>query len=91
LGERIELAEKTVSVLPGGGWRMGDEALDRFTAGVLEGRSAAELSGISLHGIGIEVVLADEEAETIAETRLAIVRAIQLILRLLLFEPRLSP
>jgi hypothetical protein len=77
MGERVELAEEALSVFLGRSRQVGYEGLDRFTAGVTEGLSAAELSGICLNKIGIEVVLADQKAETITEPRLTIVRAVR--------------
>src|SRR5713226_4994180 len=56
---------------------MDDERLDQIPASLFERLSATEISGIGLNESGIEVVLADQEAEAISEPRLAIVRAIQ--------------
>ena len=52
---------------------MGDEGLDQIAAGVLEGFGTAEMSGVSLDECRIEVVLADQKAELVAEAGLAVV------------------
>ena len=51
---------------------MGDKGLDQFTAGAAEGFRAAEVCGVRFDEIRIEVVLADQEAELIAEPGLAV-------------------
>ena len=55
---------------------MGDKGLDQLPAGAAESCGAAEVGGILLHEIGIEVVLADQKAELIPEPRLAVSRTI---------------
>ena len=55
---------------------MGDERLDQFSTGSAEGFGAAEVRGICLHEIRIEVVPADEKAELIPQPGLTIGRAI---------------
>ena len=68
----VEFADQRISVFFRGGREVGDKGLDQLTAGAAEGRGAAEVRGISFHEIGIEVVLADQKAELIAEPWLAI-------------------
>ena len=51
---------------------MGDEGFDQIAAGVFDGFGAAEMSGISLHETRIEVVVADQKAQLVAETWLAL-------------------
>ena len=51
---------------------MGDEGFDQITTGFFEGFGAAEVGGVGLHECGIEVVLADQKAELIAQSRLAV-------------------
>ncbi len=55
---------------------MGDEGFDQIAAGALEGFGAAEIGGVRFDEIRIEVVLADQKAELIAEPGLAVVRAV---------------
>jgi hypothetical protein len=43
-----------------------------FTAGATESRGAAEVGSVNLDKVRIEVVLADQKAELIAEPRLAV-------------------
>ena len=70
------MAEQTVAILGGSLCQVVDEGLDRFAAGVTEGWSAAVVGGIGLHEGGIELVLADQQAETIAQARLTVVMAV---------------
>ena len=51
---------------------MVDKALDLGAGGLFQGFRAAEVDGIGLDQIGIELVLADELAEAIADTRTAV-------------------
>ena len=55
---------------------MGDEGLDQIAARVLKGFGTAEMSGISLDEGRIEVVLADQKAELVAEPRRTTIRAV---------------
>ena len=56
--------------------QMGDEGFDQVSAGFFEGFGAAEVSGVGLHESGIEVVLADQKAELVAQTRLTVAAAV---------------
>jgi len=51
---------------------MGNKGFDQFTAGTAQRFRAAEVRGVCLDEIGIEVVLANQEAELIAKPRLAV-------------------
>jgi hypothetical protein len=44
-----------------------DEAFDLLAAGIFEGLGAAEVDGIGFHQFGVELVLADDLAETVAD------------------------
>ena len=55
---------------------MRDEGFDQIAARVLDGLGAAEMGGIFLNEGRIEVVLADQKAELVAEAAGATVRAI---------------
>jgi hypothetical protein len=57
---------------------MGDEGFDQIPTGFLESFGAAEVCGISLHECGIEVELANQKAELVPETGLAVARAISI-------------
>ena len=63
----IQLADQGISVLFCSRSQMGDEGLDQFTAGATESFGTAEVCGIGLHEIRIEVVLADQKAELIPQ------------------------
>jgi len=73
LRERVEFADETVPVFFRRCRQVGDEGLDQVSARFLDGLGAAEVRGVGLHEVGIEVVLADQKAEAIAEARLAVV------------------
>ena len=72
LRKGIELADQAITVFFGRCSQMGDEGFDQIAAGLLKCFGTAEVGGVGLHEVRIEVVLADQKAELIAETRLAI-------------------
>ncbi len=49
---------------------MRNEGFDQISAGILDRFGTAEMGSVSFDQIGIEVVLADQEAELIAEPRM---------------------
>src|ERR1019366_5099695 len=63
----VELAEQCVPVLLGRLGKLLNEAFDLLTRGVFEGFGAAEIDGIGFHQLGIELVLADDLAEPVAD------------------------
>jgi len=68
----IQFADQSSSILFGSRREMGDEGLDQFPTGTAEGFGAAEVRRVGLYEIRVEVVLADEKAELIAEPGLAV-------------------
>ncbi|MHB8617569.1 MAG: hypothetical protein ACYC93_16050 [Candidatus Acidiferrales bacterium] len=76
LGKTAEFREKSIAILKGPFGEVVDERLDHIAAGGSQLFGSAELGGIAFHEIGIELVLADQQAEAIAKPRLAIVRAV---------------
>src|ERR1019366_2620563 len=62
----VELTEQAITVLLGRLGKLLDEAFDLLTSGVFEGFSAAEVDGIGFHQFGIELVLANDLAEPVA-------------------------
>ena len=52
---------------------MGDKAFDLLAGGFAEGLGAAELDGVGLDQVGIELMLADELAEAVADFGAAVV------------------
>src|ERR1700722_13314425 len=50
---------------------MVDEGFDLLSTGIPQGRSSTVIGGIGLHEAGVQLVLANQEAKSIAETRLA--------------------
>ena len=72
MGIGIQLANQRISVFFGASGKMGDKGLNQFAARTAELFCAAEISGIRLYKICIEVVLADQEAQLVPESRLAI-------------------
>ncbi len=72
----IEFADQAIAVFLRGRCQMRDERLDEIPLGLLERWRAAEVGGVRLNQRGIEVVLADQEAEAVPQSRLTIFRAI---------------
>jgi hypothetical protein len=52
---------------------MGDKGLDLLPASFLEGLGATEISGVGLNEIGIEVVLADQDAKPVSQLWLTVI------------------
>ena len=63
------MAEKGRTVFRGPFGQMSDEGFDLLSGGIVKGRSPAIIGGISFDQSGIELVLANQKAEAIAETR----------------------
>ena len=88
----IELAEQGIAVFVGPVGKLLDEVLNLFPAGLSKRLRAAEIDGIGLDQFGVELVLADDLAETIADSRASTVAiAIRILGRKLLdlgFEAR---
>jgi len=72
----LSFANETVPIFFGRGRDVGNKRFDQISARPFEGLSAAEIRGIRFDKRGVETVLADQKAELIAETRLAIVRTV---------------
>lgn len=52
---------------------MRDKGLNQLSAGLFEGWRAAEGCGVGFDQDGIEVVLADQKAQSVSQSRLAVV------------------
>ena len=52
---------------------MGNKAFDLLARGFAEGFGTAEIDGVGLDQIGIELVLADQLAETVTDFRATVV------------------
>ncbi|MGA2236386.1 MAG: hypothetical protein ABSG23_12985 [Terriglobales bacterium] len=61
----VELAEQGIAVLLGPVGQLHDEVLNLFPAGLSQRLRAAEGDGVGLYQFGIELVLADDLAETV--------------------------
>src|SRR5208282_562981 len=68
----VQFAEKPGAVFRGPFGQMSDEGLDQVPAGFADFLGSAEISGVSLDQGRIELVLADQQAESITQPRLAI-------------------
>ena len=53
--------------------QVGDKAFDLLPGGLAEGFGAAEIDGVGLDQVGIELMLADELAEAVADFGTAVV------------------
>jgi spore cortex formation protein SpoVR/YcgB (stage V sporulation) len=67
LGIGIEFADQRIPVFFRRGRKVGDKGFDQLPAGAAECRGAAEIRGISFYEIRVEVVLANQKTELIAE------------------------
>src|ERR1035441_5867408 len=63
----VELAEQRVPVLLGRLGKLLNEAFDLLTSGIFQGFGTAEVDGVGFHQFGIEFVLADDLAESVAD------------------------
>ena len=81
LGIAVEVTEKGFAIVRGSFGQVVDEGFDLLSTGIAEGGGSAVVSGIGLHETGVEPMLADQEAETVAETRLTVLVAIVSIRR----------
>ena len=66
-GVAVELADQGIAVFLCGLGQVLDEALDLLAVRIPERRSAAEIDGVGLDQLGIELVLADDLAEPITD------------------------
>src|ERR1039458_2840467 len=80
----VELAEQSISVLLGPVGKLQDEVLNLFPAGLSECLCAAEIDGIGLDQFRVELVLADDVAETVADLRSAVAVRLRVLRRELL-------
>ncbi len=78
LGIAVELAEQGVAVFLGPVGQVRDEAFDLFAGGFAEGFGAAEIDGVGLDEVGIELVLADQLAEAVANLGSAVVSVLSI-------------
>jgi len=63
----VELAEESIAVLLGPDGQLLDEVLNLFPARISQRLCSAELDGVGLYQFGIELVLADDLAETVTD------------------------
>ena len=63
----VELAEQGIAVLLGPVGQLPDEVLNLFPAGISESFGTAEVDGVGLYQFGVELVLADDLAKTVAD------------------------
>jgi hypothetical protein len=75
-GITVEVAEQAFSVFVSPICKVADERFNLISGGVAERGYSAVISGVGFHETGVESVLADQEAEAVAQTRLTIVMTI---------------
>jgi hypothetical protein len=73
-GKAIEFAKQACAIASGPFGEVGDEGLDQIPAGFAEFLGAAEISGIALYESRIELMLADQKAQSISQPGKAVVR-----------------
>ena len=72
LGIAVELADQPFAIFSGALGEVVDESFDLISGGLPQAGGAAEVGGIGLHEAGIELVLANQEAEAVAEAGLTV-------------------
>ena len=75
-GIAVELADQPVAIFGGALGQIVDEGFDLISAGISQGGGSAVVGGIGLHEASIELVLANQQAEAVAEARLAVLVAV---------------
>jgi hypothetical protein len=73
---RIEFADEPVSIFLGEFSELSNERFNEVAAGFFKSLCAAEIGGVRFYEVGIEIVLADQEAELVAQSRPGIARAV---------------
>ena len=72
----VELADEPVAIFGGALGQVVDKGFDLITGSIPQGGGATVVGGKGLHEASIQLVLANQQAETVAEARLAVVVAI---------------
>src|SRR5207244_3064799 len=72
-GVAVELAKQSVTILLGPVREVRNKVFDLVACGFAEGFGAAEIDSVGLDEVGIQLVLADELAETVADLGAAVV------------------
>ena len=67
------MAEQGIAILLGPVCKVGDEVLDLLPRGFAQSLRAAEVDGVGLHQTRIELVLANQLAEAVADFRATII------------------
>ena len=73
-GIAIELADEPVTIFGGALGQMVDEGFNLIASRISQSGGAAIVGGIGLDEASIEMVLANQQAEAVAEARLAALR-----------------
>ena len=76
LGVRVKLARKGVSVFIRQGRKLGDEGLHPIAARIFESCGATEICGVCLYKRWIEIVLTNQQAQLVTQSRLAVAGAV---------------
>jgi hypothetical protein len=69
LGEAVQLAEKGWAVICRTFAQVLDESFDLLSAGIVKSGSSTIIGGVGFHQSGIELMLSNQQAEAVAETR----------------------
>jgi hypothetical protein len=70
VGIRIQLAHEGIAIFFRGGRKLSDERFDLITAGILQGRAPAEIRSVGLNERWIEIVLTNQQAQSVTQSRL---------------------
>jgi hypothetical protein len=77
LGVRIQLAYEGIAILFRCGCKLRDERLDLIATSIFQSCGAAEIRGVCLDERWIEIVLTNQQAQLITQSRLALARAVR--------------
>ena len=72
----VELANQPLTIFDSALRQIVDKGFDLITAGITQGGSATVVSSKGLDETSIQLVLANQQAKTVAEARLAVMMAI---------------
>ena len=68
LAKAIQMTKKRRSIISGAFGQVIDEGFDLLSVGIVKGRGSAVIGGIGFDQSGIELMLTNQQAETITET-----------------------
>jgi hypothetical protein len=77
LGVGIQFADEGIPIFFCGSCKLRDERFDQVATGIFKSGSAAEIRGIGFHERWIEIVLTNQKAQLIAQSKVSVARAVR--------------